>query len=282
MTTVEISAGRHIELAEYGDPDGWPVLWCHGGLSSRLDAGVGDEAARAAGVRLVAPNRPGIGGSTADGKASVAEWADTAAALADALGIERFSVAGWSAGGPFALGCAAKLGDRVMRVATVAGMYPVTDPDRLAELGLRVDRLLVRLSRRSAAMASLVVRAGGLTRDRGLARSMVDGAGPLDAAALARQPVAQVAAPTREALRSPTGVADDYRRFGGPWGFDLADVTGPVTVWQGEADTMVPVDHGRRLAAELPGGDLRLVPDSGHFLLWVQARAILEDLRPET
>ena len=72
----------------------------------------------------------------------------------------------------------------------------------------------------------------------------------------------------REALRSgPKGAVHDYRVTGGRWDVDLAAVKLPITVWQGDQDTLVPMSHARRLAEKLGAGQLRVIPGAGHFLL---------------
>ena len=58
---VTLADGRDLAYEEYGNPDGFPVLSFHGGLSSRLDAAPAHEAAVLMGVRLLSPDRPGIG-----------------------------------------------------------------------------------------------------------------------------------------------------------------------------------------------------------------------------
>ena len=52
-------AGRVLGIAEFGDPDGTPVLWCHGGPGSRLEPLWLDEPAAHAGLRLIGVDRPG-------------------------------------------------------------------------------------------------------------------------------------------------------------------------------------------------------------------------------
>ena len=104
--TVTLPDGRDLAYEEYGDPAGFPVLSFHGGLSSRLDAAPADAAARDGGVRLVAPDRPGMGLSTFQPGRRLVDWPADVTSLADALGLERFAVMGWSAGGPYAGGAA--------------------------------------------------------------------------------------------------------------------------------------------------------------------------------
>ena len=74
--------------------------------------------------------------------------------------------------------------------------------------------------------------------------------------------------------------AQDYRRFGSSWGFDLDAVHQSVTVWQGEQDILLPMDHARRLATALPSSTLNVVASSGHYLPAVIADVVLDDLAP--
>ena len=61
-----------------------------------------DDAAARAGVRLLAVDRPGIGGSTPKPGRTVLEWADDIEVFADRLGLAKFSVMGYSMGAPSA------------------------------------------------------------------------------------------------------------------------------------------------------------------------------------
>ncbi|RXZ48495.1 alpha/beta fold hydrolase, partial [Agromyces binzhouensis] len=89
-------------------------------------------AARARGIRLVTFARPGYGGSTPRPGRDVASNAADVAAIADALGIDRFAVIGYSGGGPHALGCAALLRDRVTAAAVLASPAPFGGVDWFA------------------------------------------------------------------------------------------------------------------------------------------------------
>ena len=64
----------------------------------------------AKGVRLISPDRPGMGLSTYQPGRRLVDWPADVAHLTEALGIERFAVMGWSAGGPYAAVCAARIG----------------------------------------------------------------------------------------------------------------------------------------------------------------------------
>ncbi len=156
---ITLPDGRALAYSEIGDADGYPVVWCHGGLSSRLDAENARAGALAAKVRLIAPDRPGIDRSGRKKDRTIADWGADVGALADALSLDRFGVVGWSAGGPHALACAAALPERVAAVATIGSMAPVRDKADRKELGLRLDRRLIPLCRRAPWLAWLAFRA---------------------------------------------------------------------------------------------------------------------------
>ena len=118
--TVELADGRSLELHELGDPDGFPVVFHHG------TPGSGTLYARWAtpGVRLIAYDRAGYGGSTRSPGRAVVDVVADITAVADALGLERFATWGLSGGGPHSLACAALCDERLVAAATLAGVGP--------------------------------------------------------------------------------------------------------------------------------------------------------------
>jgi pimeloyl-ACP methyl ester carboxylesterase len=110
---ITLADGRRLRWHEFGDPDGSPVLYTAGTPVSGLGGGAYDEAARAAGLRWVSPDKPGYGGSDYQCKRSVISWGDDLAALAGHLGLDHFALAGESGGAPFTLAAAQQLADQV-------------------------------------------------------------------------------------------------------------------------------------------------------------------------
>jgi pimeloyl-ACP methyl ester carboxylesterase len=59
-------------------------------------------------------------------------------------------------------------------------------------------------------------------------------------------------------------------------------ITGPVRVptlvMHGDADTVVPVDHGRAYADAIPGADLQVLPGAGHGFLLTRRAEVLPRL----
>jgi len=60
---LHVASGRVIGWAEWGHPDGIPVLLCPGAATTR-SLGFGAGALEALGVRLISLDRPGLGAST--------------------------------------------------------------------------------------------------------------------------------------------------------------------------------------------------------------------------
>ncbi|HEX3509036.1 MAG TPA: alpha/beta fold hydrolase, partial [Candidatus Dormibacteraeota bacterium] len=127
--TVATEGGRLLTFAEWGAHDGVPIFSMHGTPGCRLPSRRRIENGWAAvldelGVRVITHDRPGYGGSDRQPGRSVADTAADVAAIAGALGIDRFAVEGGSSGSAHALAVAAQLGSRVRRVAVTAPMAP--------------------------------------------------------------------------------------------------------------------------------------------------------------
>ena len=101
-----------------GSARGSPVFWLRGTPGSRYLRHPGDRYVRA-GLRVLTYDRLGYGQSTRAAGRKVSDAAADVTAIADALGIDRFGVAGVSGGGPPALGVAALAPDRVTRCAAI-------------------------------------------------------------------------------------------------------------------------------------------------------------------
>ena len=279
--SVTLPDGRELAYEEYGDPDGDPVLSFHGGLSSRLDAAPAHQAALDLGVRLLSPDRPGIGRSTFLPGRRLLDWPADVAALTDALGIDRFAVMGWSCGGPYAAVCGARMRDRVTAVGLLSSAVPLELVGTTKGLA-RDDRILLFLVRWTPWLASALLRItiGEATETR-LYREIRRSFPAVDRAALEeRGSVVDAVAFVKESMRQGAeGCLQDYRVFGSPWGFDLSEVTVPVQIWEGEEDNTGPPEYRELLLRHLPQAQLSLVPGEGHLsLLQHQAPAILSHL----
>lgn len=132
------SDGSVIAVEVAGEQGGTPVLLCHGLADSRLSVHLFTQAARELRLRLVAPDRPGIGGTDPRRLPRLADWAEDAALVLDALAVESAAVLGISAGGPFAAACAARLPGRIRSLTLVSALGPPGWPARGIAPGQRM------------------------------------------------------------------------------------------------------------------------------------------------
>ncbi|WP_035792018.1 alpha/beta fold hydrolase [Kitasatospora mediocidica] len=277
-TDVELRDGRTLrayEACPEGSESGLAVVWHHG----TPNVGTPPEPLFAAsarhGIRWISYDRPGYGGSTPHPGRDVGSAAADVAAVADALGVDRFAVMGSSGGGPHALACAALLPERVQAVVCAAGLAPFDAP------GLD---WFAGMAPAGAAELRAAVR-GREALEKLLAASEFDPEifTPADHAALgaAWRWLATVAG---EALRGGIGgMVDDDLAYVAPWGFDPARVTTPTLVLHGDRDRVVPSGHGAWLARNCgPAAELWARPDDGHISVLNSSEQALAWLRRVT
>ena len=247
------------------EPDRTVVVWHHGTPNVGAPPTPLREASDRLGLRWVGHDRPGYGGSDPHPGRAVADVASDVEDLADALGVGRFLVLGHSGGGPRALACAALLGDRVRATAAVSSPAPY-DAEGLdflagmAPAGVAEHRAAAR---GRAALEAL----DGDEPDIGFTPGDEEALGGRWAWFL------EVVGAANDG--SPEGGLADSLAAVRPWGFDVADVTGPLLLVHGDADRMVPPSHSRWLADRAPSAELWLRPGDGHITVMDAAEDVL-------
>ena len=275
--------GRDLGWLELGEPAGSPVFAFHGTPGSRLQMAIDDSPLRAAGIRLICPDRPGYGLSTFQPGRRLVDWPRDVADLADHLAIERFSVMGISGGGPHAAVCAALGRGRVTSAAIVSGVGPLADP-RAADGMMRSSRVLTAMARRGSVIVYVVLamQVGVLRRWPARALELMAKQLPAsDVAVLSRTEVRALF--ERDAVHSARtagrAAAQDFQLFATDWGFDLAAIEIPVHIWQGDADRNVPPQHARLLRDAIPGSVLHEFAGEGHFMAFDHLEEIATALK---
>ncbi len=276
---VELRDGRRLGYAVYGDPDGVPILNCHGGLVCRFDVEPCADDFRTLGVSVVSPDRPGVGLSDRRPGHSTADWADDARELLDALGVDRLAVMGWSLGGQYAAAIAALLGDRVTRAAIIAGCLPLDNDATFAQLN-SLDRRLARLSTRAAPLARVAFAASAMLARRAPERYANISAkrSPASDAAVLRANAEWFGRAVAEAAKDSAGMVDEYRAFVGTWGFRLEDIGVPVHVYQGTLDELVPPSWASDIATTIPNAELTTFDGEGHMIAISHRADVVRDL----
>ncbi|KAG6295252.1 hypothetical protein E4U46_004922 [Claviceps purpurea] len=119
--------GRIISFSEVGDPTGSAVFCCVGMGLTRYITGFYDELALTLKLRLITPDRPGVGGSEpyADDATTPLSWPDDVYAICQALRITKFSILAHSAGAIYALATALRMPQHIRgRIHLLAPWIP--------------------------------------------------------------------------------------------------------------------------------------------------------------
>ena len=156
---IRLRDGRVLAYAEYGRAGGQPIIHCHGSPSSRVEGRLfwAGSVAAELGVRIIIPDRPGMGRSTFLAGRRVVDWPNDVMELADSLGIGSFSVLGESGGGPYAAACGALLPDRVRAVGLLNCVAPFDVPGLAAALSGPL-KMMFRLARSAPSLLRLLFR----------------------------------------------------------------------------------------------------------------------------
>jgi pimeloyl-ACP methyl ester carboxylesterase len=263
--SVGTESGRRVAYAQMGRLDGTPLLYFHGDPGSRLD--FDQPLSRAAldesGVRLIGIDRPGFGRSTHQAGRRHRDWPSDVLAVADELGIYRFGILAYSAGGPYAVACALAFPERLTFVGIVSGIGPAETP-RHREGMPRTAVTAIGLSRRVPAVVRWAVKH---TSPERFSRQFDKELSPVDRV-LYRDPDVRQAAIDffAEATKhGPYGLVEDWRLIGTPSGLDYTAVQCPIRLWHGDADATVPAHHAEHVARLLPKADLEVLPGVGHL-----------------
>ncbi|EEY15342.1 hydrolase [Verticillium alfalfae VaMs.102] len=119
--------GRVISFSEVGDSEGSAVFCCVGMGLTRYITAFYDELALTLKLRLITPDRPGVGDSEAyaDGTATPLSWPDDVYAICQALKITKFSILAHSAGAIYALATALRMPQHIRgRIHLLAPWIP--------------------------------------------------------------------------------------------------------------------------------------------------------------
>jgi pimeloyl-ACP methyl ester carboxylesterase len=229
------------------------------------------------GIRLIAYDRAGYGGSTRRQGRKVVDAAADVEDIAESLGLQDISVVGRSGGGPHALACAARLagnepsGVRVRSAAVLVSLAPPDAPELdwfagMTESNVREYRNAI--DNRDMLRSSLVQNADAIRAEpTALLTNLDDEMPQADRHVVADAGIRRMLHQnfTSAIQNNADGWIDDALAFTMPWGFEPAEITVPTLLWHGENDVFSPVDHFTWLAGQIEHATVVLEPWVAHF-----------------
>lgn len=283
---LELKDGRKLGFAEYGDPNGKPVFHFNGSGGSRLERPADLSILTDLGIRYISTDRPGHGNSTLKQDRKLIDWPEDVASIADFLGIDKFHVLGWSAGGSHALVCAYKLPERVISGAIISALAPPERPNPyegykgfmklLMMLGRKFPKLVYLF--RSIASKQINNPSGNIGDKFVKSLPIVDQK-PFENPAIKEMLIADIKEGYKQGGEGP---ACDDIIINSPWGFDIKEIQTRFDVWQGDLDKNVPVNQGKYQAELLSDSHFHLLKNKGHMFLLDKWKNVLAQLIKET
>ncbi|MTI43729.1 alpha/beta hydrolase [Roseibium hamelinense] len=277
---MTLSNDRRLTWSEWGQAGAMPILFVTGaGMDGSL--GFGEEVLDDLGLRLIAPDRPGLGGSDKDPAKTLTSVAEDFAGLAAQLETGPMPIVAFSQGAPFALAMAARGG--FGPVALVSGQDDLGHQAFSGQLPPEVAHMVHQAATDPNGFLEMMTR---IAEPGGLFDLILSMSSAADKARYGSEPFASA---YRRALQGgfrqgPEGYARDTLAAFGAWPFDLEEISGRVALWYGAQDKS-PVhspDFGKTLSCRLPNAVRHVLSREGGALLWTRARDILSDLKAAT
>lgn len=235
---IEYGKGDMLSYAEYGDPDGFPILIQHGMIAS-IEDGALFERLLSRKARLICAARPGYGASSPYPLRCVGEWGEVVRVLVGALNLKQFDVLGISSGAPYGYAIASCLPDQTRKLFILSGTPALFDAEVAAHWPYPLDPT------------------AGMEAMQSLAREVFFS--NLSEADLRRNDI-------RDSMAHDCfGVALDLAIRCRNWGFDLEEVRTETDMQHSRDDDSVPLITAQITAAMLPTCALRVRENGGHF-----------------
>lgn len=275
---LTLACGRTLGLSESGDPKGIPVLAFHGLPGSRFQRHPDERIPLELGARVLHLERPGFGLSDPAPGRTLLDWAADVGEVCDLLDLRSVRIVGVSGGGPYALACAAALGQRIVRTAIVSGVgIPGTVPPEEITPFIRLGFTLAQWAPWSLHLFTSFASALSRYLPEKYSQVLTFGLNATDKRVCARSEVRRMFMQDMYGAFAQSGraFAEDLTIIAAPWGFDPATIQTPLALWHGADDLTVPITAARTIAARVPGAELYELVGDGHFFILERWREIL-------
>lgn len=302
---IKLPNGRHIAYVEQGaskEEAKHNVLFAHGMLSSRLLglSGVNENLLKKYSVRLVSYDRPGIGQSDPHLKRTLNSSAEDMADLADALNMgNKFWILAHSSGAAYAWAALYYIPNRL---AGVAMLGPLINPfaknitkeeSKAMCAGMGDLKSTFQYARNLPSFLPAKLNKSGVKKVNKFMKNTKNRVNTKDRALLQTDAFGEAwERATRESVRSgdPKPHAQDITLQAKDWGFQLSDIrpkaakkslfkrifgffggselpgfSGPIHIFHGTEDKLVPLVMSEYVNRLLPQVELHKLEGEGHY-----------------
>jgi len=273
---MRLKDGRQLEWNEFGAPHGTPVIVFHDLTNVHPDYNLSTEI----GLRLIVPERPGACGSDPLPGRTFMDWPEDINQLADHLRLTSFSLIGLSEGTPYALACINRIPNRINHLTLVSCMAPVRSEQDLEGM-LPLNHTVMRMAHQSPELLAgfMDVLLKELTQNVASYFDTVAEYQPAGDIAVLNDPETQerfLHAYQAAANENPRQLCEEIILCSSDWPVDPGLYHGPVSIWHGLEDPLIPISMGKRIAAMLPNPRLHFIEGEGNYVFYSHWNEILE------
>ena len=279
---IILKSNRKLGFAEFGNSNGYPIIYCHGSQSSRLEMHYDVSFAFDNNLRIITIDRPGHGLSDFNPQGSILSFGNDVKELTEHLKIDRFSAVGMSAGAPFALGLAYLFPTKVHQTAIISGFAPYNENSK-QHLSKEVKAML-KLAKSLPFLLKVMLNVQSKqikSKPKKALQNFLKIMSEPDQQILKNELVMKVIENMfKESFRNGSkGIAYEISKIlVQDWGFELKKIETPVAFWQGSKDNNVPHQWAALMKNEIPNATLNTISDKGHLLIFEYANEIFANL----
>lgn len=261
--------GRKLSYTEFWKKDGQPVFYFHGAPSSCVEPLlIGNEKFIEHNIRVISPNRPGIGHSDFQNNRGFIDWPDDVVKLANHLNIEKFSVLGNSGGGGYVIACAAKIPERLLSAVVISGGWQMNLPETKKHLRMPFSIFWMIASRLPFLLPFILgtmKSSGKESREKSLAQFKKMMPAPDFEAVKQNDRLEILSEATTIAVSNKKGAAWDLRLYLKSLNIDLQKIHFPITFFHGELDMNLPIQIVKKMVPQIPNAKLISFNDESHL-----------------
>ncbi len=271
--TIILSDRRVLGYAAYGDSLGFPVIYFHGGQESRLSSMFMDSTAKKFNIRIISPDRPGIGISTFQAKRQFLDWGNDIRQLADSLGLNKYSVFGMSGGAPHVLACVLTDSLSIVNASIISGASPYNYKGTLKGMWLPVKIIHWLASWSNDKQLRKFIQSDFESLFNKPEKRIIQFQKYLpkpDKRLMINHPEYgwEFIEGSKESYKQGIeAVVQEWKLYVSDWNMKLNTIQFPITLWYGSMDRMAPVSRGNYYKSQLFNSKLKIIDDEGHFSL---------------
>ena len=264
-----LSDGRKLSYMEFGKADGHPVFYFHGSPSSCFEPLlIGEEIFYKFGLRIISPNRPGVGMSDFQENRTFNDWPKDVISLAKHLQIDKFSIFGNSGGASYVVACAALIPERLISAVVISGGWQMNMKETKKNLKFPFN-IFWFLARNFPFLLPTLLgtmkSSSTETKEKALEKAKKMSA-PADFEALKIGDRFEVLSKsTDEAILNKKGAAWDLRLYLKKLEINLEQIAFPITFFHGELDRNMPIEVARLMTSKIPNTKLITYPGEAHL-----------------